>query len=122
MLSKDKRLNLKLLFNFVIKGQKFENPTAKFFFRFGDPSASSGQVTQPKVGVALKKEYFRLATERNRARRLVSKGFENLYDKLPKGINIVAMPKSGILSLSSDGVTESLEEMLRKTNLLKDRS
>lgn len=114
MLSKDKRLNLKSSFNFVVKGQKFENPTAKFFFRFD-------KNPKPLVGIALKKEFFKLAVDRNRARRLVSKGFENLYGRLPGGINIVVMPKKEVLSKSSDELTKSLEEMLKKANLLENR-
>lgn len=114
MLSKDKRLNLKTSFNFVIKGQKLENQLTKIFFRSGDNS-------QALVGIALKKEHFKLATDRNRARRLISKGFENLYNKLPEGINIVTMPKKEVLSKSSDEVTKSLEEILMKANLLEDK-
>ncbi len=111
MLSKDKRLNLKTAFNFVVQGQKTENQLAKLFFRLGENN-------QALVGIALKKEFFKLATERNRARRLMSKGFENLYERLPKRINIVAIPKKEILSKNSDEVTRILGEMLMKAGII----
>lgn len=111
MLSKDKRLNLKLSFNFVVKGQKAENSLYKFFFRHGDDS-------NPKVGIALKKEYFRLAVDRNRARRLTSKAMEVLYTQLKESVNLILMPKTGVLKLSSGEITEILEKEFRKSDLL----
>ena len=107
MLIKSRRLNLKTDFSWVVKGQKTETDFLKIFFR-------SGENNQPRVGIALKKESFQLAVDRNRARRLTSKAFENIYDQLPANINIIAMPKSGILKVSSDEATEHLKKILVK--------
>lgn len=107
MLPRKKRLNLKKDFSWVASGKKLGNETVKIFFRFGDND-------QPKVGIATSKAVFKKASERNRARRLISKGFEALYNTLPEKINIVAMPKEDILKVDSEEVTRSLKELLKK--------
>ena len=107
MLPKQNRLNLKKDFKWVASGGKLENSLVKLFFKQGD-------LPFPRVGIALSKATFRKAVDRNRARRLLSKGFENLYNKLPSGINIVALPKKEVIELNSDQVTKSLEEILEK--------
>lgn len=119
MLSKEKRLNLKKDFTWVASGRKTGNYLVKIYFRSGEnPSEASGQV-QPRVGIALSKSVFKKAVDRNRARRLVSKGFEFLYNQLPQGINIVAIPRSGVLNLNSEEFTKFLEILLKKEKILK---
>ena len=86
MLSKDKRLNLKKDFKWVAAGKKLETRYLKLFVRFGENAI-------PKIGVAVTTKFFRRATDRNRAKRLVFAAFEPLYMKLPNNINIVALPK-----------------------------
>ncbi|MDD2822601.1 MAG: ribonuclease P protein component [Candidatus Daviesbacteria bacterium] len=113
MLSRDKRLNLKISFSFVIKGQKTENSFYKIFFRQGD-------VVQPKVGIALKKEYFKLAVDRNRARRLTSKAMESLYPLLKEKTNLILMPKAEILKQSSEELTEFLKKELKRIDLISN--
>ncbi len=112
MLSKDKRLNLKKDFTWVAAGEKLGNQFLKLFVRFGSN-------LEPRVGIATSKNTFKNATDRNRARRLVSKGFEQLYRQIVPGINIIVLPKEGVLKLSSEEVTSSLEELLTKNGLIK---
>ncbi len=112
MLPKSKRLNLKTDFKWIVSGKKSEDSFLKLFIRTGDPSTALR--TGPRVGIALSSKNFKLATERNRARRLTAKAFEGLIDKLPKNINIVAMPKQEILKLSSEEVEKRLEDLLDK--------
>lgn len=113
MLPKEKRLNLNKDFKWVASGTKIENNLVKLFYKSSsNPSTNSGQVNQPKIGISLSKKTFKKAVERNRARRLVSKSLENLYNKLPKGINIVVLPKEEVLKVSSDELTKSINEIL----------
>ncbi|MFA5932652.1 MAG: ribonuclease P protein component [Microgenomates group bacterium] len=111
MLPREKRLNLKTSFNFVIKGQKVENSLYKMFFR-------QAEENQPKVGIALKKEYFKLAVDRNRARRLTSTALGVLYPNLKKKVNLILMPKQGVLEQSSEELTVFLEKELKRLDLL----
>ena len=113
MLPREKRLNLKKDFKWVAAGGKVENNLVKLFFKAG-----SNQL--PKVGIATSKAVFRKAVDRNRARRLVSFGFEALYNRLPQGINIVALPKKEIIQLNSEEVKDSLEGLLEKVGVLED--
>lgn len=113
MLPKDQRLNLKKDFKWVASGQKLGNNLIRLYIRQGDN-------LQPKVGIALSKSDFRKATERNRARRMVSTGFQALYDKLPAGLNVVALPRPGVLELTSAEVTKVLEELLKKGKLIQN--
>lgn len=111
MLPKPQRLNLKKSFKWVVAGQKLGNNYLSLYIR-------QGENPQSLVGIASSKSTFKKATERNRARRLVSTGFETLYGRLPAGINIVAMPRSGVLELTSAEVTKVLEELLMKGKIL----
>ncbi|MBI2600100.1 ribonuclease P protein component [Candidatus Daviesbacteria bacterium] len=111
MLSKDKRLNLKTDFKWVATGDKVETKFAKLFVK-------NGQNAQARLGIALSGKSFNKANERNRARRLMSKGFEGLYDKLPKDINIIALPKHAILEVKSQEVLSDLEEGLKKAEII----
>lgn len=111
MLSKDKRLNLKTFFNFVVSSQKAENQLVKLFFR-------TGENNQALVEIALKTEYFKKAVGRNRARRLISWAIEQLYCKLMPRLNLVLMPKTEVLKFSSKEIKEILEKELDKLNLL----
>ncbi|OGE70795.1 hypothetical protein A2617_01790 [Candidatus Daviesbacteria bacterium RIFOXYD1_FULL_41_10] len=123
MLPKSKRLNLKKDFKWVASGQKIEDSLMKIFYRSCDPSTqftlSLSKGSGPSVGIALSTSVFRKAVDRNRARRLTSKAFEGLYDKIPRNLNIVAMPKAGILDKKSGEVIKDLEELLMKNDLLK---
>lgn len=111
MLSKEKRLNLKKDFKWVAFGQKLGDDLIRLYVRQGDN-------LEPKVGIAGSKSDFKKAIDRNRARRLVSTGFESLYNQLPKNINIVALPRQGVLELTSTEVTRVLKELLKKGKLL----
>lgn len=115
MLPKSKRLNLKKDFKWVVAGQKIGNDLLQLYIRQGDN-------IQPKVGIALNKSNFKKATERNRARRLVSTGFESLYKLLPGNINIVAMPRPGVLELTSSEVADTLKELLKKAKLIDEKN
>ena len=114
MLSREKRLNLKKDFKWAVAGSKVGNDLIQLYFR-------QGENLQPRVGIALSKSNFKKATQRNRARRLVSTGFEALYELLPGNTNIVAMPRSGVLELTSVEVAQALKELLGKGNLLNEK-
>lgn len=107
MLPKPKRLNLKKDFKWVASGKRIYSKYATIFTRLGDNSF-------PKIGIAVPSKVFKSATLRNRARRLLSKGFEDVYSKLPNSINIVALPKEGILDVKSSDLLIELESVLKK--------
>lgn len=111
MLPKSHRLNLKKDYQWTRAGMRMEDDLLRIFFR-------GGKNLEPKVGIALSSSVFKKAVERNRARRLVSKGIETWYSKLSQGLNLVIIPKSGILGLSSDDVTKEMEKILKKVKLV----
>ena len=111
MLKKSKRLNLKKDFKWVAKGKKVESKYLKLFIRIGEN-------TTPRVGIALSSKTFKKATERNRAKRLVSQAFQSIYSSLPKNINIVALPKIGVLDVKSAMVLLDLEAVLKNEKII----
>lgn len=111
MLSKDKRLNLKKEFTWVAAGEKSGNQFLKLFFRFGSN-------LEPRIGIATSKNTFRNAIDRNRARRLVSFGAEQLYRQIARGANIIVLPKKETLKLSSEEMANSLLDLLKKNKLI----
>ena len=111
MLSKDKRLNLKTDFKWVASGKKLDTKFLKIFIKFGDNKS-------PHVGIANSSKTFKNATDRNRARRLTSKVFEILFEKLPQSVNILALPKQEIITVSSDEVLKDIQEVFTKEKLI----
>lgn len=107
MLPKEKRLNLKKDFKWVASGKKIETKFMKIFIKFGDN-------TSPRVGIASSSKTFKNAADRNRAKRLISKAFQTTYPDLEESINIVALPKSGVVNVKSDEVLEDLRSFFKK--------
>ncbi|MBI2338150.1 ribonuclease P protein component [Candidatus Daviesbacteria bacterium] len=112
MLSKDKRLNLKTDFKWAAGGKKLETKYLKLFVKVGDNEF-------PRVGIAVSSKVFKKATERNKARRVVSAAFESLYSSLPSTINIVALPKAGATNVKSGDILLDLEEGLKEARIIQ---
>lgn len=111
MLPKKNRLNLKTDFKWVASGKKLESKYLKLFLRTGDNQ-------KPRIGIAVSAKSFKKATDRNRARRLTSTAIEAIYAKLPKSINILALPKASVLSVKSGDIILDLEEILKREEIL----
>lgn len=111
MLPKPRRLNLKKDFKRVASGKNLETKYLSLFIKPGDNQTS-------KVGIAVSSKTFKKATDRNRARRLVSVAFEVLYSRLPNNINIVALPKAGVLRVKSGDVLLDLEASLKNGKII----
>lgn len=122
MLPKNQRLNLKTDFKWVSSGKKIDTKYAKLFIKMGDPSTGSTSSLQassgPRIGIAVSGKSFKKSTQRNRAKRLVSAAFESLYSILPPSVNIVALPKAGILDVKSDDLLKDLESKLKDEKLI----
>lgn len=111
MLAKGKRLNLKNDFKWVAAGRRIQTKFTTLFIKLGDNLF-------PRIGIAVSSKVFKNATKRNRARRLVSSALEILYESLPKSINIVALPKSGVVKVKSAEVLSDLKGALKRENVL----
>lgn len=111
MLSKSKRINLKKEFKWVALGKKLDAKYLKLFLREGDNKTS-------RVGIAVSSHIFKKAVQRNRARRLISYAFQSTTYHLPPAINIVALPKKGIIEVKSEDVLLDLEGALRKERII----
>lgn len=111
MLPKSQRLNLKKDFKWVASGKKFETKYLKLFVKEGD-----NQI--PRIGVAVSSQAFKKATERNRVKRLVSAAFQSSISHLPSTINIVALPKVGVIEVKSSDVLLDLKEGLKKAEII----
>lgn len=111
MLSKDRRLNLAKDFQWVAAGQSFQTKYLKISIKSGDSKIA-------RVGIAVSAKFFKNAVERNRARRITSAAFEILYPILPVGINIVALPKAGVLGVKSGEVLADLEQGLKREKII----
>lgn len=111
MLPKSKRLNLRKDFKWVASGQKLETKYLKLFIRFGEN-------TFPRIGIAIQSQVFKKATQRNRAKRLVSRAFQSTNYLMPSTINIVVLPKAGMLDVKSSDVLLDLEQGLKEARLI----
>lgn len=104
MLPKNKRLNLSKDYRFVSSGKRLETTNFKITFRFGSN-------TLPLIGIALSGKYFNKATLRNKAKRATSEAIEALYSSLPKGLNLVIMPKGSILKEGKENLIKELSDV-----------
>ena len=111
MLAKSKRLNLKTDFKWVAAGKKIDSKFAKIFIRLGENSTA-------KVGIATSKNNFKKASLRNRARRVISTAIEALYEKLPANINIILLPKAGLLEVKSGDALLELEATFKNEKII----
>lgn len=111
MLPGSQRLNLKKDFKWVASGKKLETKLLKIFYKFGENKSA-------RVGIATSGKIFKKAHERNRARRLVAEAFHNTYYSLPDTINIVALPKAGVLNVKSSDVLAELEGVLKGEKII----
>lgn len=105
MLPKKKRLNLKQDFKWVAQGERKETINLKVFFRFRNNSTA-------KVGVAVAKANFAKAHDRNRAKRIISEVVREIYQSLPKDINLVIIPKVSVLKQSQDSLAAQIKKAL----------
>lgn len=111
MLSKNKRLNLKTDFKWLITGKDIDCKFTKLYVKTGNNQF-------PGVGISVSSKIFKKAVERNRARRLMSTAIEIVYERLSSSINILALPKKGILSVKSGEVLLDLEEVLTHEKII----
>src|SRR3989344_2795972 len=105
MLSKTQRLNLKIDFSRVIKGKRTETP---HFILYSSPAVSEVS----RVGISIRTKNFGKAYNRNRARRLTSQAVQSIYDSLPKQLDLIIMPKSGVLEIPVLLLEEEIKSVL----------
>lgn len=111
MLSKKLRLNLKIDFKRMISGKKIETKFSRIFIQ-------TSRIVSPRIGIALSGKVFKQATERHRAKRLLSVAFESLYDSLPQGLEILTLPKANITSVKSAEVQSDLKAALIRAGII----
>ncbi len=105
MLPKSSRLNLRLQFSKVARGRRTETPHFKLFYlHTPEPSPAL-------VGISMSKKQLNKAHDRNRARRIASQAIENLYHRLPIGLQLVIMPKTAVISRSPQQLQKELEHV-----------
>lgn len=111
MLPKSERLNLKKDFKWAIAGKLADTKYAKLYLRTGE-----NQI--PRIGIATSSKTFKKATERNRARRLISQALQSMYNQLPTTINILVLPKQAVLGVKSGDVLLELQEKLKDAKII----
>lgn len=106
MLPKKARLNLKTDFQWVSQGQKKDTPHFKLFFRLG-------QNPSPLIGIAISSSIFPKAHDRSSVKRIIAYASRLIYQNLPRGLNLVIMPKASVFEQDINKLTYELEEALR---------
>lgn len=106
MLPKNQRLNLKKDFKWVAQGQKKESAHFKLFFRLGENLT-------PLVGIAISSKSFPKAHDRARAKRRVAQAARLIYQNLPRGLNLVIMPRVSVFEQSPDSLAEQITDHVK---------
>lgn len=105
MLSKAQRLNLKTSFRWVASGKSVTTNSFKLFYRFGQNETAL-------VGVSLRSSEFKKSVLRNKAKRICFELARQSYDQLPKGLNLVIMPRAQILETNSEKLSTEFKNAL----------
>lgn len=111
MLPKENRLNLEKDFKRVAAGKKIETKFAKLFVKMDDNA-------NPRIGIAVSGKVFKKASDRNRARRVISQALQSIFLDLPKNINILALPKHSVLEVKSGEVLMDLRAILKHEKII----
>lgn len=105
MLPKDKRLNLKSNFTWVARGKRSESSHFKVF-------ANHKTQENAKIGISISKKNYAKAHDRNYVKRVIFRIIEGLYPRLSKDLNLIIMPKNGILETTFEKLAIELERLL----------
>lgn len=106
MLPKSLRVNLSKEFKTIAASSRAESANFKYYFQRTDS-------TFARIGIALSKNYFKKAVQRNKAKRKTSAAAEKIYDGLPKGLNLIIMPKTKVLDLEASALAEEITHVKR---------
>lgn len=71
-----------------------------------------------RIGISLRRENFRLATQRNRLRRYLKEIFRLDKHIFKKGFDIIALPKTSCSNLTFNELRNEVIEVLRKADVL----
>ena len=105
MLPKKNRLNLKLDFKPTTQqGKRFQTKNLTIFI-------SPNELGKTYAGIATSKRSFNKAVLRNKARRIVSLAIQNQFKNLRLGVNIVIMPKQGVLQTPLASIEKELKSV-----------
>ncbi len=94
--------------------QVFDNSTIHAGSTAGTVLALSASDNRSRLGIIVAKKNVRLATDRNRIKRLVREYFRN--HPLPASMSLIFMAKRGAGALSNADVTGDLDHLWRKLN------
>lgn len=91
---------------------------------FADPSARashpnilllarSNDLTYPRLGMVIAKKHIRLATQRNRVKRIIRESFRHQQDYLG-GIDVIVLARRNLDQLSNPDVQQLLSKQWRR--------
>ncbi len=75
--------------------------------------ASANDRKQPRLGLVIAKKHVKLATQRNRLKRLIRENFRLRQHTLP-ALDIVVLARKGIVDLDNPAVSRVLEKQWRR--------
>lgn len=75
--------------------------------------ASANDLKQPRLGLVIAKKHVKLATQRNRLKRLIRESFRLRQQQLP-ALDIVVLARKGIADLDNAALSGVLEKQWRR--------
>lgn len=75
--------------------------------------ARDNQTEAPRLGLVIAKKHVRLATQRNRLKRLIRESFRHRQDELA-GLDIIVLARKGMADLDNPAVFEVLDKQWRR--------
>lgn len=109
MLPKENRLKKKLEFRQVLeKGKMFQSGL------FGAAVLKTADMTPPRVGIVISTKLSKLATKRNRTKRLLREAIKNEIGGLEPGTRLVFLAKKAILEAGQGAVLKEVENLVKK--------
>jgi ribonuclease P protein component len=75
--------------------------------------ASNNNLDQPRLGLVIAKKHVKLATQRNRLKRLIRENFRLRQHQLP-ALDIIVLARKGIADLDNAALSRVLEKQWRR--------
>lgn len=109
MLSKENRLTKKAEFAEVLKrGRVFQSEP------FGAAVLETSDQAPPRVGIIVSTKISKLATQRNRAKRLLREAIKGEIGSLAPGTKLVFLAKKAILGVGQEDVLKEVGNLIKK--------
>lgn len=96
-------------FDAVFRGNRFRVSSSAFLFL-----AMENHLDQSRLGLVIGKKHVKLATQRNRIKRVIRENFRLQFDEFSPCIDLVVLAKAGVNPREKSALHDQMQELMNK--------